>query len=208
MGETTPMCVTSAKPVTITQPKKPKLDHGKFVAAGFSDPSIEFVVGRLIDKATNKIYHGRAVHDPPKWGIYFNVLKAKYKLEIIGISVNPHTGVPTAFSVSQDLEIDPRGPTYGVGITWPAATGDSACRSNFVPYGTYNPQGTITVTTQIGPSGQAIGADNVYQDPPNQFWSAQFSSLTQDSTDYQLDAYNSAGGHATCTSLTLDLAHC
>ncbi len=206
MEGTMPVCRAGGKLLTISHPKpNSSLPGTLFVVSGLSDPQIEFVVGRLINKFTNKMIHGRTIFNPPTWGIYFRrVPMGTYTLEVIGISIDPQTGVTTTYPpVSQELNVPTQ--DHDVTITWPG-TGDSACLSNFCPYGTYSPEGTVTATVQIGSDGSPISPDYFIQDGGG--WAAQFLSLTEESSDYELDVSNDAGGQAQVTDLSLSQDNC
>ncbi len=206
MEGTMPVCRAGGKLLTISHPApNSSLPGTIFVVSGLSDPQIEFVVGRLINQSTNEVVHGKTIFNPPTWGIYFRgVPRGTYTLEVIGISIDPQTGATTTYPpVSQSLDIVTQ--RNEVTITWPG-NGDSACLSNFAPYGTYNPEGTVTVTVQIGSDGSPISPDDFVQNDGG--WAAQFLSLTQESSDYELHVSNDAGGQDERTGLNLSLGNC
>lgn len=194
------------RPLKISHPKTASLRHGLFVVSGLSDPQVNFVVGCLIDTSTNNIIPGKTVFNSPKWGIYFrDVPMGKYILEVIGITIDPTTELPTTEIVSRGLEIKAR-PFDS--ILWPG-NGDSACLSNFCPYGTYDTgtTGTISVSVHSASTGDHASVNALTDGVGG--WCAQITTLTHESNDYELDVTDTgAASPPPVTGLNLNQASC
>jgi hypothetical protein len=165
------------------------------VASGVApdDLGIDLVYGRLVDQTTAQVYPGLTLPFPLPcpWAVYFRhgpglVVTRPLTLEVFGIALNGQ-GVPKAvWHDSLNLPEEPGIIQQAVFIGWPASNETDLCPSSFVPYGTYNPAGTIAATLKCGGTTVAT-ASSIYYDPSGGIWAAQFDPFAQPSSPCQLD---------------------
>src|SRR5262249_47748883 len=116
-----------------------------------------------------------------RWAIYFRPVGSlpigitqSYTLEVFGIQMRDRDKQAIVGDASVDMMlITGVEPT----IAYPDHDGENdLCPSNFVPYGLYNPPGTLTVALS---GGVSLNASSISYDALNNFWSAQFDAFDQ-----------------------------
>jgi hypothetical protein len=145
--------------------------------------NIDFVFGRLVDLAANQVVRrGQTLPttEPYRWAIHFRrggpALHpgTPYRLEVFGLVIGAQ-GLPTV-QWDDAVDLTFHSPVYDIKIEWPDHDGENdLCASNFVPYGTYSPAGTVIVTLDCGAG--PISPAWIYYDPTEGDWSAQFDPL-------------------------------
>jgi hypothetical protein len=121
--------------------------------------------------------------------IYFNqvALDDNAFLKVVGYDVNNQPywqpkEVPVSVVQPTEVPVPVVGsqsflkPPIDVTISSPESTPSRWCRSNFAPFGTYNPAGTVTAYLSGFPGGSVYWG-TVYQDTSTGFWSAQFDPV-------------------------------
>jgi hypothetical protein len=171
-----------------------------FVASGVvsdSDTSpFDYINGYFIDSdKPKKRFRGRTMAFPDRtlkyphlrrWAIYFPppgpddpIPVSPVVLHVVAIAVddegNPTKSRHDKITLTNLIPIKPPklSPSGldSISVTYPTPSEINLCPSNFVPYGYYNPSGTITVTLNIG---AGVSASDIYYDPTGHTWAAQF----------------------------------
>ena len=183
----------------------PGKDVWSCVVAGSADSSVNFVTGTLT-ATTGEIIPGRMIFPSlplPSipagtrwvWAICFSLTDhtKTYSLQVTGLTLSssPSTqaGPPpgeVVFSFvarpAKERSVSAKGPRL-LSVTPISPVADTtACANDFCPYGFYDPSAgdspDIGMQLDVAPLGAIIGPDSLFLDPDDEFWCAQFTSLS------------------------------